>query len=244
MPSTALQSIESRELAVDERDGVLGLDPRTHLAVLVAVSIAALAIVSFLPLVTLEALAMLYLALNGHARLAFQCGLSFAIAWGLSLIPLPGLYGALFVSLLHMMPPFTSACSLLTASPSSLMCAFSRWHLPSNVLIGICMAFRFATLLPSEARSVLQGIHMRGIFPRTMDLFLHPALAYECFYTPLVMRVLRLSNQLAASSELRGIDAESQRTSLHHVGVGARDTAAFAVFALLSAAAVALDVIV
>lgn len=65
----------------------------------------------------------------------------------------------------------------------------------------------------------------------------HPALAYECVYTPLVMRSLRLSSELAASAELRGIEIGEGRTSVHHVGFSARD-AACASLAIASAASV------
>ena len=74
---------------------------------------------------------------------------------------------------------------------------------------------------------------MRGIFPRAVDVALHPGLAYECFYTPLVMRCLRLSSELAASAELRGIDADGARSSVYHVGFEARDAAMVLVAAVV-----------
>lgn len=72
-----------------------------------------------------------------------------------------------------------------------------------------------------------------GAYYSAIDVALHPALAYECCYTPLVMRCLRLSAELAASAELRGIEADGVRTSVHHVGFEARDAlAAVAVLAV------------
>lgn len=227
----------------DAPSGVLGLDPRSHLFCTFAISVASLLAMSFAPLALLQIAAAAYLALNGHVRLALQCAVSFVVIWLLSMLPIPGLYGVLFVSLLHMLPPFTCACALFCAPPSAIMCSFARWHMPPNVLIGMCMAFRFMTVLPQEARSIFQGIRMRGVFPRKFDLLLHPALAYECFYTPLVMRVLRLSSEQAASSELRGIDAEGKRTSFRHVGFTGRDALAVAVMAACCGAALLLDVI-
>ena len=111
------------------------------------------------------------------------------------------------MSLLHMVPPFTAGCALFSLSPSAIMCALARWRVPQRVLVGVCMLFRFASVLSFEARSIVRGIRLRGVFPRAIDVALHPALAYECCYTPLVMRCLRLSAELAASAELRGIEA-------------------------------------
>ena len=88
-------------------------------------------------------------------------------------------------------------------------------------------------VLSFEARSIVRGTRLRGVFPRAIDVALHPALAYECCYTPLVMRCLRLSAELAASAELRGIEADGVRTSVHHVGFEAREAlAAVAVLAV------------
>ena len=217
------------------RTGVLGLDPRTHLAAFLAVGVAAMLVTGLLETALLQAIAAAYLAANGRPKLAVKACVSFAAVCGLSFLPLSGLYGVLFVSILHMVPPFTVGCALFTLSPSAIMCALDRWHVPQGVLVGVCMVFRFASILSFEVRSIIRGIRMRGIFPRALDVVRHPALAYECIYTPLVMRSLRLSSELAASAELRGIEIGEGRTSVYHVGLSARD----AVCTLLVIASVA-----
>ena len=183
----------------------------------------------------MQVFAATYLAANGRARSAAKTCISFIVICGLSFLPLPGLYGVLFVSMLHMIPPFTTGCALFSLSPSAIMCALDRWHLPQKFLVGICMIFRFASILPFEMRSILRGIRMRDIFPSLLGIVRHPTLVYECFYTSLVMRSLRLSNELAASAELRGIGIGAGRTSVYHVGFTLRD----AVFALVVTTAVA-----
>lgn len=217
------------------RTGVLGLDPRTHLATFLAVGVAAMLVTGLLETALLQAIAAAYLAANGRPKLAVKACVSFAAVCGLSFLPLSGLYGVLFVSILHMVPPFTVGCALFTLSPSAIMCALDRWRVPQGVLVGVCMVFRFASILSFEIRSIVRGIRMRGIFPRALDVVRHPALAYECVYTPLVMRSLRLSSELAASAELRGIEIGEGRTSVYHVGLSAWD----AVCTLLVIASVA-----
>lgn len=219
----------------DMRSGVLGLDPRTHLVSVVCVAFASLLVVGFAETVLLQLVAAAYLALCGQMRLAVRACVSFAVIAALSFLPLAGLYGVMFVSLLHMTPPFTVGCALFSQSPSAIMCALARWRVPRRVLIGVCMAFRFTAVLAFEARSIMRGLSSRGIFSHPIDVIRHPALAYECLYTPLVMRCLRLTSELAASSELRGIDAPGERTSIHHVGLGMRDALAACVVAVLSA---------
>lgn len=207
------------------RSGILGLDPRTHLGALVVLGTTTLLVTSLAQTALAQLVAAAYLAANGRPRLALRSCVGFAVVCALSFLPLAGLYGALFVSLLHMMPPFTAGCALFTLSPSAIMCALDRWHVPQRIQVGVCMVFRFAAVLPFEVRSILSGIRMRGIFPRALDVVRHPGLAYECFYTPLVMRSLRLSSELAASAELRGIEIGPGRTSVWHVGLELRDAA-------------------
>lgn len=240
--ASSLRSFDAGEGAYarpDMREGAFGLDPRTHLLVILATGAAALLITGLLETVLLQVACAVYLAGNGRMRLACTSCASFAVVCFLSFVPLPGLYGVLFVSLMHMVPPFTAGCALFTLSPSAIMCALSRWHVPERMLIGVCMVFRFASVLAFEAKSIVRGIRMRGIFPRWFDMLLHPARAYECFYTPLVMRCLRLSSELAASSELRGIEVAGVRTSVYHVGFGVRDAAAVVVMAAVCIALLA-----
>lgn len=218
------------------KTGVLGLDPRTHLASFLAVGIAAMLVTGLLETALLQVIAAAYLAANGRQRLAAKTCASFAAVCALSFLPLSGLYGVLFVSILHMVPPFT-------LSPSAIMCALDRWHVLQGVLVGICMVFRFASILSFEVRSIIRGIRMRGIFPRALDVVRRPALAYECVYTPLVMRSLRLSSELAASAELRGIEIGEGRTSVYHVGFSARDAACASLVIASAASVYALGVV-
>lgn len=232
-----------RAEGADIRTGVLGLDPRTHLASFLAVGVSAMLVTGLLETTLLQAIAAAYLAANGRPKIAAKACASFAAVCGLSFLPLSGLYGVLFVSVLHMVPPFTVGCALFTLSPSAIMCALDRWHVPQGALIGICMMFRFVSILSFEGRSIVRGIRMRGIFPRAIDAARRPVLAYECVYTPLVMRSLRLSSELAASAELRGIEIGEGRTSVYHVGFSARDAACTLLVIASAAVVYALGVV-
>lgn len=232
-----------RAEGADIRTGVLGLDPRTHLASFLAVGVSAMLVTGLLETTLLQAIAAAYLAANGRPKIAAKACASFAAVCGLSFLPLSGLYGVLFVSVLHMVPPFTVGCALFTLSPSAIMCALDRWHVPQGVLVGICMMFRFVSILSFEGRSIVRGIRMRGIFPRAIDAARRPVLAYECVDTPLVMRSLRLSSELAASAELRGIEIGEGRTSVYHVGFSARDAACTLLVIASAAVVYALGVV-
>ena len=125
----------------DIKCGLLGLDPRTHLLSFFLVGIVSMLIVNLLETVLLQAFATAYLAANGRTRSATRTCVSFTVICGLSFLPLPGLYGVLFVSMLHMIPPFTTGCAFFfgdhvrtrpVASPAKI----PRWDLHD---IQICL---------------------------------------------------------------------------------------------------------
>lgn len=225
----------SGSVAIDRTAGVLGLDPRTHLFAPLIVGAAAMLMTGLVETACLQLVAAGSLCLNGEARLAGRICVFFAVVTALSFVPLAGLYGVFFVTMMHMAPPFTVACAFFILSPSAIMGALSRWKVPGIALVGICLGFRFVSVLAGEAKLIVRGIRMRGIFPHAFDAVRHSALVYECLYTPLVMRCLRLSAELAASSELRGIEIEGTRTTLHHVGFSVRDAGYLVILALASA---------
>lgn len=71
----------------DIRTGVLGLDPRTHLASFLAVGVAAMLVTGLLETALLQAIAAAYLAANGRPKLAAKACASFAAVCGLSFLP-------------------------------------------------------------------------------------------------------------------------------------------------------------
>lgn len=229
-------------LSSEQKLGVLGLDPRTHLVGMIAAGAATMVIVDLRLIIAAQVIAAVYLVLNGRSRLCLTCAMWFVVFFALGFLPLAGIYGSFILQVLHTMPVFTIGCALFTQSPSAIMCALKRMHAPKGFVVGACMVFRFASLLSFEVKSILRGIRMRSVFPRGIDVALHPALAYECVYVPLVMRSLRLSSELAASAQLRGIEIDGNRTSIHHVGFSAADAASAIVLVALYAALVALDV--
>lgn len=51
---------------------------------------------------------------------------------------------------------------------------------------------------------------MQGdIFPTWWSILKNPIMAYECFFVPLTVRCLKLSTELGASAELRGLDSSN-----------------------------------
>lgn len=230
----ALEDANTSSLEVVPEPGLVHLDPRTHLPMLVITGVFSVLLEGTMQLTVLMILAAVYLAINGRGRAAIKSALFYTVFMLLvTVLPPQGMFGFLFLMFMHAVPSFMVAFALLSLSPSAIMCALSRWHVPRTMLITICVFIRFVPMLGREVKSIVSGIRMRGIFPYWYSILRHPAFAYECFYTPLVVRCLKLSSELAASSELRGIECDDARTTIYHVGFGIQDICVSIIYVVL-----------
>lgn len=214
------------------------LDPRTHLLILLLMSLLTLIAGSSAQTIAVMLLGMLYLLAFGLPRKAVQYGLLF-IGCKAAILALSGIVFGTFVIVFYtvsrMIPLMMVASALLACSPSAIMCAFERMRLPKNLIITICLLTRFFPVIMQEMAAIRSGMRARGIFKRWYSVLQKPALAYECFLMPLVVRCLKLSSELAASAVLRGIECTANRSSVHPIGIRAADGAAILVFIVLAA---------
>ncbi|MFS0820729.1 energy-coupling factor transporter transmembrane component T family protein [Bacillus sp. 1P02SD] len=214
------------------------LDPRTHLVILILASILSMLVSSPLEVHLMVVVSALYLLCHKRIRHTVYFVLTYSAFMAIISI-LPNMTGTLiiiFYTFARMMPMIMIGAALMHSSPSSIMCAFERAYVPKPVLIMICILIRFFPVIFLEVIAIRDGIRARGIFPHWYSVIRHPAMAYECFFMPLIVRCLKLSSELASSAELRGIECSRRRTSIHPVGFKAVDSMAVGGFALLSVA--------
>ncbi len=187
----------------------------------------------------------IYLLFNGLPKRALKFALVYIVLKVILAVAPPGL-GLLLVLLYmiaKMFPMIMIASALMHSSPSGILCAFERIHVPKSTLVMICVLIRFFPVLALEMKAIHDGIRARRIFPHWYTILRHPAMSYECYFMPLIVRCLKLSSELSASAELRGIECDCRRTSTHHVGLRAIDGFAVGAYVLLCAAIYATGVL-
>ncbi|GIO02598.1 transporter [Brevibacillus halotolerans] len=218
--------------------GMSILGPKTHLLVLILTSILSTLVSSSLQAHLMVLTCALYLICNKQPRKALFFVLSY-IALMTILTILPEGAGTIIIILYtfaRTVPMVMIGTMLMISTPSSIMCAFERLHIPKAVLIMVCILNRFFPVVWLEMKAIRNGIRARGIFPQWYSALLHPAMAYECFFMPLIVRCLKLSTELASSAELRGIECGCARTSIHPVGFRAIDGMSVGLYALIGTA--------
>ncbi|MBN3527021.1 CbiQ family ECF transporter T component [Paenibacillus apiarius] len=218
---------------------MMRLDSRTHLIILMFASIASILLTQPIQTDLLASLCLLYMFLNRLPIKALQYGLIYIVLrlvyYTLAVHDL-GTFIIIVYSFVRMTPMAMIGTTLIANSPSTLMCAYAKMHVPKSILVMLCILLRFFPVLGLEIKAIRDGIRARGIFPRWYSALIHPAMAYECYFMPLIVRCLKLSAELASSAELRGLECGCARTSIHPVKLTAADGMAAGLYALMGAA--------
>lgn len=201
------------------------LDVRTHLLILVIATVFWFLYKGILPVHCLFLLNACYLCYVGHPKKVVKFALSYIV-----LVILANVFAAHMALLYIVLNTFARAVPLMMvaaiiidSNPSKLFGSYQRLHIPKSILIMVCILIRFFPVLGKEMLYIRDGIRARGVFSHWYDYLLHPLMVYECFFVPLIMRCLKLSSELGASAELRGLDAPCTRSCIYKIGFSTWD---------------------
>lgn len=106
---------------------------------------------------------------------------------------------------------------LNTTYMDDLMVSLQRIKLPQSVAIPLVVMFRYIPTLRIEYRMIRNTMNIRGINDTFWKLVLHPISTIEYILIPLLMRCLKVTDELAASGTTRGLELEHKRYSLNHI---------------------------
>jgi len=112
---------------------------------------------------------------------------------------------------------------IVVGNSSELMSSLQKIKVPKFIIVMVCIMIRFFPVLSKESVAIRNGMKARGIFGGWQDYVKHPFLAYECFIIPLIIRCIKLSDELGATAELRGLNADKNRTCIYDVSFGLKD---------------------
>lgn len=122
----------------------------------------------------------------------------------------------------NLTPVFLVSWDLITTPPGELAAFLSRIHMPTPVILGLLVMFRFFPTMKSELRSVWLSMRNRGL-TASSQLVGHPAASCEYVLVPLLMRCLQIADQLSVSAVARGAERPGKRGSYYGKRAGACD---------------------
>ena len=139
-----------------------------------------------------------------------------------------------------MLPAFF-AIPLATASTGLLLATLNRLHIPRPVTVSMAVVFRFMPTVAGEYQAIRTAQKFRGIGINVWALLRHPAQSYETILVPLLMRTMKIADELAASAMLRGAAESGTMTSWRQIRFSGRDLTVVAACLALAALLIVLD---
>lgn len=226
---------DRRVLGRAPRSGVLDLDPRTIMGVLLAASVVAFMSKSLTVELGLVLGVALLQALTGHVRMALAFAGGYAVLWAVLNLVFPHV-GGVAATMFTISFTFSRKIYLclmvgaLLVSDSSvhrLGAALAKLRLPQTVLVPLTVTLRYFPTLKEEASHIGDAMALREIPLRNRA---------ECFAVPLVMSAAQTAEELARAATCRGIENPAPSTDTERLTMRASDWTVLG----LSALAVAL----
>ena len=109
------------------------------------------------------------------------------------------------------------------ASMQDLLAALQAMGAPQAVLIPCMVVLRFFPTIRRDASHLMESLKTRRVLAGRGYALRHPALVCELLVVPLLMRSVRVSDELAASALVRDLGGETRPTMLHSLSFGVRD---------------------
>ena len=227
---------DRRVLGRAPRSGVLDLDPRTIMGVLLAASVVAFMSKSLTVELGLVLGVALLQALTGHVRMALAFAGGYAVLWAVLNLVFPhvgGVAATMFtISFTFSRKIFLCLMvgSLLVAECSvhRLTAALERLRVPQVVLIPLTVTMRYFPALKDEMAHIRDAMRLRDI-PASERL--------ECFVVPLIMSATTTADELSRAATCRGIENPVRSTDTERLRMHAAD------WAVLAASAAAVVVV-
>jgi len=126
--------------------------------------------------------------------------------------------GMLTFLVLRMIPVLMLGSWLLkTTKINDFIASMEKMKIPSSVIIPLAVTLRFMPTIQTEFRYIKNTMKMRGISLK------RPLMTTEYAMVPLLMRSIKVADELSASALTRGLGSHKKRTSYRDVRLNRND---------------------
>ena len=101
-----------------------------------------------------------------------------------------------------------------TTSVSEMLEALNIMKVPRSIGIPFSVLLRFVPTIKIELKALKENMKIRGIVRSRLFPLLHPIKYMEYTLVPLLMRMIKISDELSASALIRGLDSDEKRVTL------------------------------
>ncbi len=103
--------------------------------------------------------------------------------------------------------------------------AMQNMHVPKGLTITLAVVFRYIPTVKEEFGCIKTAMALRGIHFSPKNFLLHPLQTTEFVIVPLMMRSLKIADELSASAMTRGLNLHQTRTCYRDVRLKVSDIA-------------------
>lgn len=200
------------------------LDPRCKILLLVCIGFVSYFLAGEVVSLALMLMYGLFIAVGNGGKWALKMIAVYIIAYLNALlryvqVPVLSVIMSVFgVTLLKLIPIVMMGLWILrTTYMDDLMVALQRMRLPQAVTIPLVVMFRYIPTLRIEYRQIRSTMDIRGISDTLWKRVSHPLATIEYILIPLLMRCLKVTDELAASGTTRGLELECRRYALRPI---------------------------
>ena len=188
------------------------LDPRCKILLLVCIGFVSYFLAGEVVSLALMLVYGLFIAVGNGGKWALKMIVVYIIVAYLNAllryvqVPVLSVIMSVFgVTLLKLIPIVMMGLWILrTTYMDDLMVALQRMRLPQAVTIPLVVMFRYIPTLRIEYRQIRSTMDIRGISDTLWKRVSHPLATIEYILIPLLMRCLKVTDELAASGTTRG----------------------------------------
>lgn len=211
------------------------IDPRIQFLLLIVQSILVLC-AQMEQLILLNFFALAYLVYAGFFKTACKMGTIIAATVALYFYIVLSdqqwvkFLGFLCFLVLRFGPVIVMARVLQEVSTGRLMAAMQSLKLPKNFILTLAVTLRFFPIIKMENDTIQMSARLRGLSYSQPKNWLRPLQAFEYTFVPLMMRTMKITDELTASAMTKGIDCPGQRTSIYQTHLSVKDLMLVVIF--------------
>ena len=215
----------------NEKQGLIKLDSRTFLYLLVVGNLAVFMMPSVIGEILLMGMIILLALLCGARDFSLKLGIAYFVLLAIDYLTVVHLGDTwlLYIVLGFRFTRKVFPCAILggtliqSTRVSDFMASLNKMHTPKSVSIPLTVLLRYFPSIGEDRRAIKKAMAMRGLSGGVVGFFKHPSRTIECIYVPLLMSASRRADELSCAAVTRGIENPMPRTSLTDVRFGVAD---------------------
>lgn len=202
--------------------GVLKIDPRTKIILMILGNVAIFLAFSIQMKISLIIFYLIFGFLCGAYKSPVKISLGYFCLILIEYLAGKYLRGTLalmivtFSQFIKMILPCALLASIMisTTKVSEFMGALNKMRVSKKVIIPLTVMIRYFPVIFEDWKNIKDSMRMRDVSPTFLGFLKNPSDTIECIYVPMLMSASKVSDELSAAAITRGIENPSPRTCM------------------------------